>query len=72
MEMVGFDSSAKVYDYNTAAELEMGKALFVIDEKNSALPILAFESKSAAEKYAAEHQGCTVLDYTALVEKEIK
>ena len=72
MEMVSFDFSAKVYDYNTANELEMGKALFVIDEKNAGSPILAFESKSAAEKYAAEHQGCTVLDFTGLMEKEIK
>ena len=72
MEMVSFDSSAKVYDYNTATELEIGKALFVSDEKTPGSSILAFESKSAAEKYAAEHQGCTVLDDTALVEKEIK
>ncbi len=72
MEMVSFDFSAKVYDYNTANELEMGKALYVIDEKNSGAPILAFENKSAAEKYAAEHQGCIVLDYTALVDKGIK
>ncbi|MBE9519715.1 MAG: hypothetical protein IME97_01200 [Proteobacteria bacterium] len=72
MEMVSFDFSAKVYDYNTANELEMGKALYVIDEKNSGAPILAFENKSAAEKYAAEHQGCIVLDYTALVDKGFK
>ena len=72
MEMVSFDSSAKVYDFNTATELEMGKALFVINEKEAGAPILAFETKSAAEKYAAEHQGCMVLDYTALMDKEIK
>jgi len=71
MEMVSFDFSAKVYDYNSANELEMGKALYVIDEKNSSSQILAFVSKDAAEKYAAEHQGCTVLDYTALVERDI-
>ncbi len=72
MEMVSFDFSAKVYDYNTANELEMGKALFVIDEKNPGAPILAFENKTAAERYIAEHQGCIVLDYTALVDKEFK
>jgi len=72
MEMVSFDSSARVFDYYTAKELEISKALFVIDEKNPGSPILAFENKSAAEKYAAGHQGCSVLDYTALVEKEIR
>jgi hypothetical protein len=72
MEMVSFDSTAKVYDFNTATELEMGKALFVVDEKKSAAPIVAFESKSTADEYAAKHQGCTVLDFTALMEKEIK
>lgn len=72
MEMISFDFSARVYDYNTANELEIGKALFVIDEKNSGAPILAFESKSAAARYAAEHQGCIVLNFTGLVEKEIK
>jgi hypothetical protein len=72
MEMVSFDFSAKVYDYNTANELEMGKALFVIDEKNSGSPILAFENKTAAERYIAEHQGCIVLDFTGLVDKEFK
>ena len=72
MEMVSFDSSARVFDYYTANELEISKAFFVIDEKNPGSPILAFEKKSAAEKYAAGHQGSSVLDYTALVEKEIK
>jgi hypothetical protein len=71
MEMVSFDSSAKVYDYNTATEIEIGKAYFVVDEKNKSAQIPAFESKDAAEKYAAEHQGCTILDYTALVERDI-
>jgi hypothetical protein len=72
IEMINFDSSARVFDYYTANELEMSRALFVIDEKNPDSPILAFENKSAAEKYAAEHQGSAVLDYTALVKKEIK
>ena len=71
MEMVSFDSSAKVYDYNTATEIEIGKAYFVVDEKNKSAQIPAFESKNAAEKYAAEHQECIILDYTALVERDI-
>jgi hypothetical protein len=71
MKMVSFGSSAKVYDYNTATEIEIGKAYFVVDEKNKSAQIPAFESKNAAEKYAAEHQGCTILDYTALVERDI-
>ena len=72
MEMVSFDSSARVFDYYTANELEMSKAFFVVDEKNGSVPIPAFESKNAAEKYAAAHPGAVILDFTALVDREIK
>lgn len=72
MEMVSFDSSARVFDYYTANELEMSKAFFVVDEKYGSIPIPAFESKNAAEKYAAAHPGAVILDFTALVDREIK
>lgn len=71
MEMVSFDSSARVFDYYTAKELEMSKAFFVVDEKNASVPIPAFESKNAAEKYAAAHPGAVILDFTGLVDREI-
>ena len=72
MEMVSFDSSARVFDYYTANELEMSKAFFVVDEKNGSGPIPAFENKSAAEKFTAAHPGAVILDFTGLVDREIK
>ena len=72
MEMVSFDTSVSVYDYYTAEKISLGKAYFWLDEKNSAAPILAFSSKEAAEKYGAEKDGGSVLEYTALAERMLK
>jgi len=72
MEMISFDTTAKVYDYNTAEKIDVGKAYFCLDEKNDAGKILAFSSKEAAEKYGSETEGAVVLDYTGLTERELK
>ena len=72
MEMVSFDTTAKVYDYNTAEEIDISKAYFCLNEKNDDVQILAFSSKEAAEKYGAEIEGSVILDYTGLTDREFK
>ena len=72
MEMVSFDNTAKVYDYYTGEEIEIGKAYFWLDEKNDAAPIVAFDSKKNATKYGTTSGKGTILDYTGLIEREPK
>ena len=72
MEMVSFDNSAKVHDYYTGEEIEIGKAYFWVDEKNNENPILAFGSEDSAVKYGVTSGGGLVLDYTGLTEREPK
>jgi len=72
MEMVSFDNTAKVYDYYTGEELEIGKAYFCLEENNTDAPIVAFNSKESAEKYAANTEGGVILDYTGLTGRELK
>lgn len=72
MEMLSFDNTAKVYDYYTGEETDIGKAYFWIDEKNNENPILAFASKESAEEYEAASKGGMVMDYTGLKEREPK
>jgi nitrous oxide reductase accessory protein NosL len=72
MEMISFDTTAKVYDYNTAEEIDISKAYFCLDEKNNAAPIVAFGSQEDAEKYGAETEGAVILDYTGLTDRELK
>ena len=72
MEMVSFDNTAKVYDYFTGEEIEIGKAYFWLDEKNNTGPIVAFGSKKSAEKHGTTTEGGVILDYTALTEREPK
>lgn len=72
MEMVSFDVTAKVYDYNTGEETEIGKAYFWFDEKNTGAPIVAFSSKESAEKHSAATGGGVILDYTGLTDRELK
>lgn len=72
MEMVSFDTTAKVYDYNTDEEIDIGKAYFCVVEKNKETPIVAFGSQEDAEKYGAETEGAVILDYTGLTDRELK
>ena len=72
MEMVSFDTTAKVYDYYSGEEVEIGKAYFCLEEKNSGAPIVAFGSKASAEKYGATIKGGVILDYTGLTGRELK
>jgi len=72
MEMVSFDTTAKVYDYNTAKEIDISKAYFWLDEKNFETPIVAFGSQEGAEKYGTETGEGVILDYTGLTEREFK
>jgi len=72
MEMVSFDTTAKVYDYDTAKEIDISKAYFWLDEKNNEAPIVAFGSQEGAEKYGAETEGGLILDYTGLTDREFK
>ena len=71
MEMISFDTTAKVYDYNTEEEIDIGKAYFCLDEKNKETPIVAFGSKDAAEKYGAQTDGSVILDYTELTDRMV-
>ena len=72
MEMISFDTTAKVYDYNTEEEIDIGKAYFCLDEKNKEAPIVAFGSKDGAEKYNTQTDANVVLDYTELTDRMIK
>lgn len=69
MEMVSFDSTAKVYDYYTAEEIDISKAYFWLHEKNTETPIAAFASKGSAEKYGAAREGGVILDYSGLTDR---
>lgn len=70
MEMVSFDTTSKVYDYYTVEELDIGKAYFWLDEKNTAAPVLAFSTKESAEKYGSENTGGVILDFTGLADRK--
>jgi hypothetical protein len=72
MELVSFDTTAKVYDYNTVEEIAIGSAYFWLDKQNKEVPILAFSSQGSAAAYALAHEGGVVLDYTALTEQTLK
>ena len=70
MELSTFDVTSKVFDYYTNEEIEIGKAYFCLDEKNIQKPVVAFKDKESAEKYSAENEGSSVVDYTELTEKK--
>ena len=72
MEMISFDTTAKVYDYYTGEEIEIGKAYFWLDEKKNEAPIVAFGSQEGAEKYGPETQGGVILDYTGLTDRKLE
>ncbi len=69
MEMVNFDITAKVYDYNTVEEIDISKAFFWLNKKNNEAPIVAFRSKEGAEKFGTENKGGFVLDFDGLTDK---
>ena len=69
MEMVSFDSTAKVFDYDTEEEIDIGKAFFWLDEKNTDERILAFNSQEAAKRFKTDKGSGLVLDYSGLTEK---
>jgi len=69
MEMVRFDSTAKVFDYNTEEEIDIGKAFFWLDQKNTNERIPAFNSQEAAEKFKTNKGSGLVVDYSGLTEK---
>ncbi len=66
MEMMSFDTTAKVYDYHTVEEIDISKAYFWLNENNNEEPILAFSSKEDAEMYGAATKEGVILDYTGL------
>ena len=72
MEMISFDTSARVYDYYTSEKIEIGKAYFWLDEKNPGAPVLAFSSKDTAEKFVAEKDGGEILDYSGLTDRMLR
>jgi len=72
MEMISFDTSAKVYDFYTAEKIDIDKTYFWLDEKNKDAPILAFNSKESAENYGAGKKSGVILDYTGLTDKMLK
>ena len=70
MEMVTFDTTAKVFDFYSGEEIAIDKAYFWLDEKNYETPIIAFSSRDNAEKYQTESGYGLVLDYTGLTDRE--
>jgi len=72
MEMISFDTSARVYDYYSSEKIEIGKAYFWLDEKNPGASVLAFSSKDTAEKFGAEKGGGEILDYTGLTDRMLR
>ncbi len=70
MEMVSFDTTLKVFDYNTGEEIDLAKAFFRIDSKRSRTPVLAFSTKEGAEKFASETKDVDILDYTGLPDRK--
>lgn len=72
MEMVSFDTSAKVFDYNSSEEINISQAFFWLNEKDESNKILAFSSKETAEKYNAGREGGLVLDYVSLTDRLLK
>jgi len=72
MEMISFDTSARVYDYYSSEKIEIGKAYFWLDEKNPGASVLAFSSKDTAEKFVAEKGGGAILDYTGLTDRMLR
>lgn len=69
MEMVSFDASAMVYDFQTGAEIAAEKAYFWVDEENGGEPVLAFGGRDSADKYHAEQKQGTVVDYNGLKDR---
>ena len=72
MEMISFDTSAAVYDYNTEEKIAIGKAFFWVNDKDPAALILAFSTRKAAEKHGAGNPGGVILDYTGLTDRLLK
>ena len=72
MEMTNFDISAKVYDYYTAEQIDIGRAYFWLDEKTEYTAILAFDAKESAEKYRIEKKAGVILNYTGLTDRMLK
>ena len=70
MEMVSFDTTAKVFDFYSGEEIAIGKAYFWLAETNYETPIAAFSSREKAEKYKAESGHGLILDYTGLTDIE--
>lgn len=70
MEMIGFDTTAKVLDYYTGEEIEIGKAYFWLNENNNKTPITAFVSQESAGKYKADTGNGIILDYSALINRK--
>lgn len=66
MEMVSFDSTAMVYDFQTGEEVAAAKAYYWIGEKNGGEQVLAFGGKDSADKYLAGQKHGTVVDYQGL------
>ncbi len=72
MEMVGFDTTAHVYDYYTAEKIKITEAYFCLDEKNKDASILAFSSQEAAAQYGAAKESGVILDYDGLTDRMLK
>jgi len=70
MEMVSFDTTAKVFDFYSGEEIAIDKAYFWLDEKNYETPVAAFSSRNNAEKYKAESGDGLILDYTGITDRE--
>jgi len=72
MEMVGFDTTAYVYDYFTAEKIEITEAFFCLDKKNKDASILAFSSQEAAVQYGAAKESSVILNYDGLIDRMLK
>ena len=67
-ELSVFDSSARVYDFDSAEELEVTKAHYCINPTSTSIKgSVCFKDKAAAEKFVAEHGG-QLVNYDQLVD----
>lgn len=67
METMSFDSTARVFDFISGAEIEMSTAFFVVESGKTPLPMIqAFKTKEDALRQADGHPERKVATYSEL------
>lgn len=67
METISFDSTARVFDFISGAEIEMSTAFFVVESGKTPLPMIqAFKAKEDALRQTEGHPERKVVSYSEL------